>query len=70
MICVLLSGIRNDSVDLHLVRALRESGIHLLVIDHPSRIGVAARAHIEGPFHFGPKPSRCISVYLYRRIAR
>ena len=72
MIRVLLSGIRNDTVELHLVRALRESGIHVLVIDHPASPAVEwCRAegvpHCEHSFknRFDRR-----AVALYRDILR
>ena len=72
MIRVLLSGICNDVVELHLVRALRESGIHVLVIDHPASPAVEwCRAegvpHCEHSFknRFDRR-----AVALYRDILR
>lgn len=55
MIRVLLSGLSNDRVELHLARALREAGVDLLVIDHPDSPAVewcTARGipHVEQSF--------------------
>lgn len=72
MIRTLLSGIRNDSVELRLVRALHESGIHVFVIDRPTRQAVEwCRA--EGVPHcehsFKNRVDRR-AVALYRDILR
>ena len=67
---VLLSGICNDLVELHLVRALHESGIQMLVINHQNSQAVewchlADIPHFEHSFR--NRFDRC-SIALYRDI--
>ena len=70
MIRVLLSGLSNDRVELHLAGALREAGVDLFVIDNPESLAAEwcksqGIPHVDHEFHnrfeFG-------AVAMYREL--